>query len=91
MERVFRDLVFGISLLLCLACAASRRLRGYFPLWPVPAMAALIAVSCFLASSLLDAAETARHLVLFQAATDLSILSLFLSMAVRSRPVGVHY
>jgi hypothetical protein len=79
---------FGMSLLLCAGGAASRTLRGRFPLWPVPAMVTLVALSCFFTASLLDAAETPRHLVLFQAATDLTILSFFLSMAVRNRPLA---
>ncbi len=83
MAPLYPIAVFGLALALCLAGMASRKMRACFPLWPVPAMAAFIAICCFLASSLLDAAETARHLVLFQAATDLTILSLFLAMAVR--------
>jgi hypothetical protein len=91
-QRLFRVapfyplVLFGMSLLLCVAGAAEPKLRRALPLWPVPAMVTFIAVSCFLFSSLLDAGETSRHLVIFQVATDLTILSLFLAMVVRNKP-----
>lgn len=91
-QRLFRVapfyplILFGMSLLLCAAAAADPKLRQALPLWPVPAMVTFIAVSCFLFSSLLDAGETPRHLVIFQVATDLTILSLFLTVAVRNKP-----
>ena len=75
---------FGLALGLCLAGLVSGKMRARFPLWPVPAMMAFTAIACFLSSSLLDASETARHLVLFQAAEDLTILALFLSIATRA-------
>jgi len=79
---------FGGALLLCAGGALRSGLRAEFPLWPVPAMMTLVAASSFLTSSLLDAAETARHMVLFQVATDLTILSLFLALVTRNKPAG---
>jgi hypothetical protein len=81
---VYPLIIFGISLLLFLAGFASPKTRAALPLWPLPSMMTFIAVACFLFSSLLDAADTARHLVLFQAATDLTILSLFLTGSIRT-------
>ena len=43
---------------------------------------ALLAVSSFLFASLTDAIDTTRHLVLFQAATDLTIFSVVLSICL---------
>jgi hypothetical protein len=51
-----------------------------FPLWQVTLLSTLLAISSFLFASLLDAVETARHLVFFQAATDLTIFSIALSV-----------
>ena len=77
---------FAAAFLLGAGGVFSRKWRAGFPLWPVPAMMTLVALSGFLTSSLMDAAETARHMVLFQAGTDLTILSLFLALVVRNAP-----
>jgi hypothetical protein len=62
---------------------ASTAVRQRFPLWPIPLMSTLVALACFALSSLVDAVETTRHLVIFQAATDLTIFTTFLAMFVR--------
>ncbi len=78
--------LFGLALIFCVAGAVSRRLRERLPLWPLPAMATSIAVSCYLTASLMDAVGTRRHLVLVHAATDLTILMLFLAVLARAVP-----
>ena len=67
--------LFGLVILIAGFCGVSRRIRRLFPIWPVPLLATLIAISSFVFASLLDAIETARHLVFFQTAADLTIFS----------------
>lgn len=57
------------------------------PVWPVISLSALLAFSSFVFASLSDAAETFRHLVFFQAAMDLTIFSIALSilLAIEAR------
>lgn len=74
--------LFAFTLLLSGASIFSVRLRKLLPLWPAILLLSLLAVSSFAFASLLDAAETARHLVLFQAMMDLTVVSLALSVLV---------
>ncbi len=92
-QRLFRAIplypvvFFAAALSLLAAGGASRNLRNQAPLWPLPGMVTIIAVGCLLSGSLLDAAETARHLLLFQVATDLTILALLVAYGTRTRIV----
>lgn len=72
--------LFALVLVLSGVCLFNRKLRSLFPMWPVILFSALLAISSFLFASLSDGSETARHLVFFQAATDLTIVSLLLSI-----------
>ena len=74
--------LFGTVFVLSGFCVVSSGNRRRFPLWPVALTSALIAVSSFLFASLFDAVETTRHLVFFQAATDLTIFSVVLSICI---------
>jgi hypothetical protein len=60
-------------------CLLNRTSRAWFQLWPATLVSALLAVSSYLSASLFDAVETSRHLVLFQGATDLTVISVALS------------
>lgn len=81
---------FGIVIVLCGVCILNPRAGRRYPVWPVVLFSALLAVSSFLFASLFDAVETARHLVLFQAATDFTIFSVVLSicLAIENGPRG---
>jgi hypothetical protein len=68
--------LFAAIFLLCACCALSPRLAARLPIWPAILLAAAVAVSSFVFASLMDAVETDRHLVLFQAATDFTIFLL---------------
>jgi len=74
--------LFGIAIILSGLCILNRGMGNLFPVWPAVLFSALLAVSSFLANSLLDAIDTARHLVFFQAATDLTIFSVALSICL---------
>jgi hypothetical protein len=82
--------LFGIVIVLAGFCILNPALGRRLPLWPVALFSALLAVSSFLFASLTDAIETTRHLVLFQAATDLTIFSVVLSicLAIEDRSQG---
>ena len=74
--------LFGTVIVLCGFCVVSPKVGHRFPLWPVALFSTLLAVSSFLFASLFDAIETTRHLVFFQAATDLTIFSVALSICL---------
>lgn len=74
--------LFGAVIVLSGFCVVSPKMTRQFPLWPAALFATLLAVSSFLFASLFDAVETARHLVFFQAATDLTIFSGALSICL---------
>lgn len=76
---------FGTVIGLSLVCFTSARVAMWLPLWPVTLLTVLLAIATFLSASLLDAVETARHLTIFQTATDLTIVSLVLSIALSPR------
>src|SRR5215470_11132775 len=61
-------------------CALNPRLRPRVPVWPLIPFSTGLAVCSFLFASLLDGAETARHLVFFQAVTDLTIFEFLFSI-----------
>lgn len=58
------------------------RIARRFPVWPVVGLMAALAVSSFLLASLSDGVESQRHLVFFQAATDLTIFACSLAAAL---------
>jgi len=70
---------FGAVVVLSGVCILSRRIAAWFPIWPITLLLAFLAIASFLFASLTDAVETSRHLVFFQAATDLTIFSMVLS------------
>jgi hypothetical protein len=72
--------LFGLVIVISGLCILSPRIANWLPLWPIMLFSALIAVSSFLFVSLSDAVETARHLIFFQAATDLTIFSIAVSV-----------
>ena len=74
--------LFGAVIVLSGFCVIKRETERQFPLWPVALFTTLLAVSSFLFASLFDAVETSRHLVFFQAATDLTIFSVVLSICL---------
>lgn len=71
--------LFGWVILFGGACVAKPGIGRFVSIWPAVLMATLVAIPSFVFASLLDAIETARHLVFFQAATDLTIFSLALA------------
>lgn len=82
--------LFGMVIVFCGVCLLNRGVGSRFPVWPVALFSALLAVSSFLFASLTDAVETTRHLVFFQAATDLTTFSVVLSicLAIEERAKG---
>jgi hypothetical protein len=74
--------LFGTVIIFSGFCVVSPGMTRRFSLWPVALFSTLLAVSSFLFASLFDAIETSRHLVFFQAATDLTICSVALSICL---------
>jgi hypothetical protein len=72
--------LFGLVILVSGCCVLSPGVGDWLPVWPITLSSELLAVSSFLFASLSEAVETARHLVFFQAATDLTIFSIVLSI-----------
>jgi hypothetical protein len=89
-QRLFRvfpfyPLIFFVfSLALFGAGLFRAEVRARFPLWCLPGLMTVIAIATFFSSSLLDAVETARHMVLFQVATDLTIFSAIFALVLRN-------
>jgi hypothetical protein len=78
----FRRQLFDVApnhLLWLFALAIVLAAFRWSPAWPLVAFSALLALTAFPFASLLDAAETSRHLVFFQAATDLTMFSIVFS------------
>jgi hypothetical protein len=74
--------LFGMAIVLSGLCILIPGMGRRFPVWPVALFSALLAVSSFLFASLLDAVDSARHLVFFQVAADLTIISVVLSICL---------
>jgi len=72
--------LFGLAIVTSGFCILSPRIANWIPLWPVTLLSALLAVSSFMFASMSDAVENARHLAFFQAATDLTIFSVAVSV-----------
>jgi len=72
--------LFGLVILMSGFCTLNPRIANWLPLWPVTLLSALLAVSSFMFASMSDAVENARHLVFFQAAMDLTIFSIAVSV-----------
>jgi hypothetical protein len=89
-QRLFRvfpvyPLIFFVfSLALFGAGLFGAAVRARFPLWCLPGMMTVIAIATFFSSSLLDAVETSRHMVLFQVSTDLTIFSAIFALVLRN-------
>jgi hypothetical protein len=71
--------LFGLVIVMSGFCILRPGIGKQIPLWPLTLLLALIAISSFMFASMSDAVENARHLVFFQAATDLTIFSLVVS------------
>lgn len=82
---------FGLVILLCGICVFKPAMALRCPVWPAALLSTLLAISSFLTASLLDALETPRHLIFFQAATDLTIFSVILAglLALDRRAVSL--
>lgn len=72
--------LFGLVVLSSTVCIRRPKIRAWLPLWPAALLSALLALSSFLFASLLDGVETPRHLVFFQASTDLVFVSIGLTL-----------
>lgn len=71
--------LFGCAILLCAGCLLKTGFGRRLPLWPMILVFSMVSISAFVFASLLDGIETSRHLVLFQTAMDLTLISLAFS------------
>jgi hypothetical protein len=77
----FIPLLYLLTLIICFLAATRKEFATAFEAWPVLGFLVLVGAITFSVVALNDCLESARHIIIFQTATDLSIFLLLMGAA----------